>query len=149
MSHRAIQILDALATAVQSDLHSVFKHRMQPVSEEFQELPASILRIGDDSPIDDDGASNLAYIDSVLTVEVEHLVRELDEQAAIEKLLDLRTLTHTKFMAGDRTAGISFVIDIKYAGASAPEIDVQTDKTAGALTSRWLVHYRMNTADPS
>lgn len=150
MSHRVLQILDALATAIEDDLHSVYKHRKEPLSSDGQELPAAIVRLGEDQPVDDDGALNLAFIDSMVAIDVEHMVREPSEDLAIEKLLELRTLVHQKLLAGARDLGLpDFVIDVKYGGAGEPTIDVQTDSSIGSLVSRFLIHYRMNITDPS
>jgi hypothetical protein len=150
MSHRALQILSAAAALVVDDMHSVSEHRKRSHSEDEQELPATVVRLGEDQPIDEDGASSFGILDSVLALEFEHLVKADDEGAAIVKLLELRTLTHQKMLAGARDLGLpDFVIDVKYGGAGEPTIDVQTDSSIGSLVSRFLVHYRMNITDPS
>ncbi len=144
--HRAEQIIDALV-ALMPTTGAAFKHRALTVSDEEQEIPAQSVRMGEDVPLEEDGASNFSFIDSLLTVEIDLLVKEKDVEATISKLMELRTAVHIALMA-DRSLGLTFVIDTRYGGASAPATDVK-DYIVGGLTSRWHIHYRQNVGDPS
>lgn len=150
MSHRAQQVVDAVlaALAANSSLGaSVYAHRALSLSEPDQELPAVSVRYGGDSPMDEDGASNFAYLDSLLELQVVATTRDLDEASVMQALLDMRRQIHITLMA-DRSQGLAFVIDTRYGGAAAPELDTATEYVAGRLEQRWLVHYRMNISDP-
>lgn len=148
MTHRAEQIIDAVVAAIPETAQRVFKHRRDSLSAEEQELPATSVDEGDDVPLDDDGASNIQFLDSMLTVETTAFAEESTEELLKAKLSELRVINHKALMAGDRSLGLDFVIDVKYAGADAPEIERAGEIFAGKRTSRWLVHYRMNITDP-
>lgn len=150
MSHRAQQALDAVAAILAANTSmgaSIYTHRILSVSEADQELPAVSVRYGADTPADDDGALNFAFLDSLLELQIVALASGIDEQAVLAMLLDLRRQIHISLMA-DRSQGLAFVIDTRYGGASAPEIDASTELVRGRLEQRWLVHYRMNISDP-
>jgi hypothetical protein len=144
--HRAEQIIDALV-ALMPSTGAAFKHRVLSLSDEEQEMPAQCVRLGEDKPLDDDGASNFSFIDSLLFVEIDLYAKEIDIEATITKLMQLRTAIHIALMA-DRSLGLSFVIDTRYGGAEAPEAE-QKDYVVGRLTTSWQVHYRQNIGDPS
>lgn len=146
--HRAEQIIDALV-ALQPAATAAFKHRTLSCGAEDVELPASSVRMGRDDPFEEDGASNLAFLDSLLDIEIDLLVQETDEARAIAALMQLRAAQHVAIMA-DRTLGLSnFVIDTRYQGADAPETEPFGEYTSARLTTVWQVHYRMNIGDPS
>lgn len=150
MSHRAEQIIDAIANAIGSFsgyTGEVYKHRAQSLAHEQAELPATSVDFGEDSSVEDDGASNLSFLDSLLTVETTIFVSEAEESDARTKLLDMRRSIHRALMA-DRSLGLVFVIDTRYGGADAPEINAETESMIGRLACRWAVHYRMNITDP-
>lgn len=147
MTHRALQIIDAAAAVIPQTGQRVFVHRVMSLGEGEQEAPAQSVCMGEDNPLDDDGASNLAFLDSLVRIEVVSLVKEADEEAALAKLMEMRTKTHVAFMA-DRSLGLTFVIDTRYAGASKPELELN-DQMCGRQVTNWDVHYRMNISDPS
>jgi hypothetical protein len=152
MSHRAQQIVDAIATELGANASLaavVFTNRILSLSEPDQELPAVSVLYGADVPADADGASNLAFLDSFIQISTIAIVREIDEAAVLTKLLELRRQIHITLMAGDRTQGLAFIIDTRYAGASAPELDGQGAQIAGRLAVNWTVFYRMNINDPA
>ena len=151
MSHRAQQIIDAMAAtlAASSTLASaVYTNRRYSLADTAQELPAVIIDYGADSPMSEFGATNVAFLDSLLEVAVHIVVRADTEQDVLIDLMNRRVAQHIALIA-DRSQGLAFVIDTRYGGASAPDVDVSTDRPAGALTCRWFVHYRMNLSDPS
>jgi hypothetical protein len=146
--HRAEQVIDALVALQPVSDGQRFKNRTLSLSADDLELPAAVVSIGEDSPLDDDGASNLAFLDSLLTADCELVVQASNEEDAASDLMDLRRDQHVAIMA-DRSLGLSFVIDTRYQGASAPEFEQLAEFTAARMTTRWLVHYRMNIADPA
>lgn len=151
MSHRAQQIVEAVVAALQADTAlgaTVYTHRQYSLSEADQELPAVSVRIGSDMPTGEFGPDNFAFIDSVLELVVEISVKAGDEQTAANSLLDLRRRVHIDLMA-DRTQALSFVMDTRYGGATAPDFDVSTDRPVARLETRWGVFYRMNLTDPN
>lgn len=148
MTHRAGQVLDAIV-ALMPPTSKNFKHRVLTLSGDEGELPARSIRMGEDSPVDDgDGMSNFTFIDSRLTIEIDHKLDDPDEQTALERLIEMRRETHVALMADD-TLGLAFVIGTYYGGADAPLRDAEKSLVAGVLTSRWFVHYRSNKADPA
>lgn len=148
MTHRILQIVDRVAALHSADTARVFKNRRQSLSEKEQELPATSIDIGEDTALDDDGASNFSFLDSIATIAVTHRAKADNEEALLAELIRLRTETHVALMA-DRSLGLAFVIDTRYAGAQEPAIDEPNDAIAGSLTSIWRVHYRMNITDPA
>lgn len=149
MSHRVEQIIEAFAALVDANFNgSVYIHRALSLSEEEGELPAISIDFGEDSPLDDDGASNLAFLDSLVSVMATIYTRGSEEIEVRRALMAARTAMHIAIMA-DRTLGLSFVVDTRYGGADEPEINAETEYLAGRLVCRWAVHYRMNITDPS
>jgi hypothetical protein len=152
VTHRAQQVIDAIAAELAANVNlgaSVFTNRVQSLSDPDQELPAVSVVYGSDSPLDASGASNFAFLDSLLAVQTVAFVRELDEQAALARLLELRRQIHITLMASDRSQGLGFVIDTRYAGADAPALDAAGSFVAARLVVSWAVHYRMNISDPA
>lgn len=151
MTHRAQQIVDAAAAilAASSTLEAaVYTHRRHPLSDPDQELPAVIVDYGADVPAGELGVTNVAFIDSLLELTVRIVVKGDTEADVLAAMLDRRVAQHVALMA-DRSLGLGFVIDTRYGGASEPVLDVSLERPAGELACRWLVHYRMNLADPS
>jgi len=151
MTHRAQQIIAATAAALAASSSlgaAVYTHRRLSLSDEDQELPAVSVNYGSDDPLSDLGVTNIAFIDSLLELAVTLVARGDSEQDVLDELLRLRAAQHVALMA-DRSLGLAFVIDTRYGGAAAPDVDVSLNRPAGALTCRWLVHYRMNLSDPN
>lgn len=151
MAHRAEQIIDAVAAALQASATlncAVYTHRAETLSEAEGELPAVSVDFGEDEPLDEDGASNFSFIDSLLSVETTIYLQADDEALLRAALLNRRTAIHIAVMT-DRSFGLAFVIDTRYGGADAPEFAANAETIVGRLVCRWRVHYRMNISDPS
>lgn len=152
MSHRAQQIVDAMAanlapsTAV---LGQIFIHRSLSIAEAANEVPCVAINYGADNPLNALGASNLSFLDSLLEVSITAFAGADSEQALLSTLLDARTLIHKALIGGDRSQGLSFVIDTRYAGLPAPDVGSAAERIFGSLSSNFAVHYRMNMSDPS
>ncbi len=150
MSHRAIEIVDAAAAALAASATLravVFTHRQLTMSADEQEVPAVSVRMGSDTPISDAGVENFTYIDSLLEISVEAYARDVDEVALLTQLVELRRQIHITLQA-DITLGLPYVSDVRYGGALEPALSADAEFMAGSLSSRWLVRYRMNQADP-
>lgn len=144
--HRAEQVLDAIVGILTTaGIQGVGKHRLLEY-ERLTELPAVSVRMGVDQP---PGISNIPIIDSELLVSIVAVVSEATEAEAVTALMALRSSTHIALMA-DRTLGLAFVSDCRYAGALAPEMetDPKAEHIAGRLETQWIVPYRMNLASP-
>jgi hypothetical protein len=148
MSHRADQILEAVAAAVlqqvQAEGVKVFTHRRLTLQDDQDELPAISVDFGEDVPAREE---NTQFIDSILNVEVTGCVAAEDEVELRQMMLHLRRQAHVAITA-DETLGLSFVVNAAYGGAQAPEVDVGGDPLIGTLTAPWLFYYRMNRDDP-
>lgn len=153
MSHRAEQIIDAVVALLQASPsigvspENIFAHRSLSLSEDQGEMPAITVNIGEDSPVSDQGNDNLAFIDSLLTVEIVGYFIAPDEADVKRELFRQRRYAHVALLA-DPTLGLPFVMGTQYGGASKPEIDSSTQQCAGSLEAPWRVPYRMNIADP-
>ena len=150
MSHRAQQIVDAIAAALVANTSlgaSVYTHRMQSLSDEDQELPAVSVTYGADTPVGEGGVENTVFIDSLLEVFVSCFARHSSESELLTSLLELRRQAHIALQANP-AQGLSFVSDTQYAGADAPVVSANGERMDGALSTRWLVRYRMNITDP-
>lgn len=152
MAHRALQVLNQVValhranTSLDADVH---KHRVKPIiSEGDAKKSAVIVRLGADQPIDPSGEANLAFIDDTLELVVVLAVDGDDEEAVIDKLLELRTQSHITLQAS-QTLGLAFVSDCRYQGALAPDVKADAGRVTGVLETNWTVWYRMNLTDPS
>lgn len=151
MTHRAEQIIDAAAAAILEQVQAagtkVYTHRRLSLAEDQDDLPAIVVDFGPDEPDSEFGADNLAFIDSLLTLEITGATTAAEEPELKAALLELRRQVHIALMA-DPQLGLAFVIDTRYGPTEAPDIDTSGELLAGALTSAWQVHYRMNITDP-
>lgn len=150
MSHRAQQIVDAVASLitarVQAEGVHVFTHRRLSLDPEQDEMPAISVDYGEDARAQ---SQTTLAIDSVLSVETTVVVSEPDEFGCRTRLLDLRREIHRAVMAGDRRLGLPvFVVTTSYGGANAPSLFAEGKNIVGELTSTWLVLYRMELNDP-
>jgi hypothetical protein len=154
MTHRADQIIDAVATALQNastalaiPAANIFSHRELSLSDEQGELPAATVNFGEDEPTSEFGADNLAYIDSVLAVTITTFAVGNDEASVRRTLMAQRRQVHVALMS-DQELGLTFIIGPRYGGAAAPEINATTEKVIGSLETTWRYFYRMNITDP-
>lgn len=150
MSHRAQQVIDAMTVNLLAagTLGNVFVNRSLSLSEGNQEVPCVSVNYGDDLPLNELGASNISFLDSLIEVTVTAFNAATDEQTLLDTLLDQRRTIHVALMA-DRSQGLSFVIDTRYGGAVKPEVGSDAERTFGSLATTWRVYYRMNISDPS
>lgn len=147
--HRALQVVNAAKAAIEAVLPaaSVYKHRVLSLSDDEQELPAISVRIGTDTPVADRGQGSMQFIDSMQELLVDIVAKGDSEEDVLDALLALRTDVH-QALQSDVTLGLAFVTDTQYGGASSPDIAIGS-RLVGSLSTRWVVRYRMNYADPN
>lgn len=148
MTHRANQIVEAVASALESRVgpkgHKVFTHRKLSLASEEDQLPAHSVDFGADEP----EAENTSYLDSTLTVKTTAVISAATEQDLRLALLAARREQHRAVMA-DPKQGLAFVITTMYGGAEEPEItEGNYEALVGTLASSWRITYRMNLTDP-
>lgn len=124
----------------------VYTHRRLTLDPDQDELPAITVDYGEDRRAD---SQTLGMIDSLLAVEITAVRAASDEAVLRSGLLDLRTEIHRAVMANPRFGIPDVVVSTYYNGATAPEFNVEGEQLIGALTSTWLVHYRMELSDPA
>ena len=151
MTHRACQIIDAVADAIKSTVPSninVYAHRRESLAEDQDELPAISVDFGEDEPIGDDGSDKLdGTITSLLTVNVSGLASDIEESLLRRSLLQLRTHAHVAIKR-NKDLGLPFVLDTHYGGANPPDVNVEGDTLIGELTSVWGVRYELRLDTP-
>lgn len=147
MAHRAEQIVDAARTLLDASatLGALYRNRKLSLNVAEAELPCTTVNVGDDEPVSDLGADNFAFVDSLLSLDVIHVVSGATEDAIVDSLMTMRAAAYAVLMA-DRTLGLAFVIDTRYGGATAPEISDEGGTLCGRLATSWTVHYRMTTS---
>lgn len=151
MTHRANQIVDAAVAAIRNQVQAagtkVFAMRTLSLADDQDELPAIVVDFGSDEPIGENGASNLAFFDSLLTLEITGATTADDEPELKAALLELRRQAHIAMRAAPQF-GLAFVVDTLPGPTDAPEVEAGGDRLAGALSSAWQIYYRMNLNDP-
>lgn len=149
MTHRAAQIIDAIASLVRarvepSGVH-VYTHRRESLSAEQDELPAVSVDAGDEEPGE---FQPLRGITSVLDLVFTAVAKAPSEPELRVALFDLRDATD-QFMGEQMDSqsqakfGLSFVYGIGYGGATKPEVSTEGGSFAGSITSTWKIGYRL------
>ena len=156
MTHRADQIIEAAAEAIDSwtpSIVRVFTHRRESLAEDHDELPAISVDFGEDEPFDaadvSDGGAFLmdGTFQSLLTLNITGAALARDEPELRRELLKLRTYVHIGIRRHP-TLSLPFVIDTHYGGANTPIVDTSGDIIVGELTAPWGVRYEMNPDSP-
>lgn len=148
MTHRAEQVLDAVASLVRARVEAsgvkVYTHRRLTLDPEQDDLPAISIDYGEDRRAE---SQYVDQIDSVLEVQCTAVVVDPEEKPLRQKLLELRREIHQAVMA-DTRLGLEFVVTTAYGGASAPAVEADGEQLVGELQSTWLVAYSTSTTDP-
>lgn len=148
MSHRAQQIVDAIAalitTQVQAAGVKVYTHRRLMLDPEQDELEAVSVDYGTDTA-DDTSSSGIYWSLSVIATAVFVSAEEFSVRAG---LLQLRKDIHRAILANPAagmpwkiTLGLPFVINVLPINAQEPEIGTSGEKLVGALSSEYRVIY--------
>lgn len=151
MTHAVDQILAAFVTtlvnAATSAGNNVFRGRVLPLDVADGELPAILVHMAEDTPLEHRKLANSKYLDSAVTIVTRAIVRE-DTTTLDNALLALRTAIHQALMATP-TLGLGFVIYTWPTGAQNPDITAEGDFETGELPIVWIVQYRTNLTDPT
>lgn len=147
--HKAGQIVERVVVILGARVgpkgSKVYGHRRLSLSLEQDELSAHSVDYGEDRAAEQRFTQML---DSVLAVQTTAMVACPTEKEVREALLDMRRQQHIAIMADQRLGLPNFVVTTRYGGAEPPEIAVDGEFIVGALTSTWLIHYRMELNDP-
>lgn len=151
MTHRADQILEAVADAIRSVVDStvnVYVHRRDSLSDGESELPAISVDYGTDDAIGDGEDAFLldGTIESLLTVNLTAAAVATDSPELRRKLLELRTLGHRGIRR--QVQLLPFVKGTHYGGANEPDVNTEGEQIVGELTSPWFVRYEMDPDNP-
>ncbi len=140
---RAEQILDAIVTNLTAGLtETVSRDRLNPPA-----VPSVSVSMGPDDPTEEFGSSNLAFIDSVLTVYVDCYVKTSAEPIT-KALNEIRKSVHIQMMENN-TQGLAFVISTRPGGAESHDLDQEGETPAGSMRTIWDIHYRSSLLDAS
>jgi hypothetical protein len=151
MTHRADQIIDAIESRLLASttlaVSGVFAHRSLSLAEDQGELPAVTVNCGADEPAEEYTLLG-GEIGSQLEVLTVAYCVGITEPEVKRELLRLRMEAH-KAIDMTEVLDLDFVVKVEYGGATAPEIDSESQVIAGSQESRWLITYVMNPDDPS
>jgi len=148
--HRAQQIVNAITTehiANGAWQNRVLKQQALTLDAET-ELPAALIYLRPDDPTSEFGNSNMAFIDSLLSLSIVLIAEASTESALLDSLMSYRATSHIVMMA-DQFHGLAFVSGQRYRGADQPLIDMVGQRLIGRLETKWAIDYRMNYADPN
>lgn len=150
MAHPVQRIVEAITTRLQAAIPEyatrIYKYRTASLNDMDGELPAIVIRAGGDDPLA--GASDFNNLGSLLTVFVAVTEQGVVEEEVVNALLDLRVRIHSALMV-PHALGLSYVIEVGYAGAADLREDSNGEQFVKELTTRWQVAYRMNRIDPT
>lgn len=141
MSHRAKQILDAVAAklaALPTTGANVFVSRAYVLDT----APALTIALGDDEP----QQYLPGQIESLLTVVVSIYVKA-DGGQIDDVLLQIRREVHQALMA-DTTLGLPFVIDCLPGPMAEPQIHAEAETPTASADTTWRIRYRHSLTDP-
>ena len=144
MATRVETLLDTLATKLLADAAitagSVYNSRSAAFSD--TELPAYNLTIGQDVPLDDLGAANVAFIDWAQIIYVDCYAKSV--AAEIDTVfLTMRRNVHRALMA-DPTQGLNFVWTTIPQGGEQPVIDSSGEQKTMVYRLNW--EFRLRTS---
>lgn len=150
--HRAGQIVERVVSLLDARVgpmgSKVYGHRRLSLSLEQDELSAHSVDYGEDRVAEQRFTQ---ILDSELAVQTTAMVAKPTEVEVRQALLEMRRDQHIAIMADQRLGfgAQGFVVTTRYGGSDAPELAVDGEFIVGALTSTWLVHYRMELTDPA
>ena len=146
MPLRAEQIMMAVEstlTGLTTTGANVFRGRVHGL--EATEVPALALYQGVDTPLGEEGFSNLAYLDSELLVKVTAHVKSSSQTETI--LNKIRREVHVALMA-DYTQGLSFVLQTLPRGTAEPLLLGGGETPTASMDMYWGIQYRSSISDP-
>ena len=147
MATRVEQLIDALVTTLEGDaaITPGTVHRSRAAAFADTELPAYNILIGQDVPLDDLGASNVAFIDWAQIIYVDCYAKSIAAQID-NVFLDMRRNVHRALMA-DATQGLNFVWTTIPQGAEQPVIDNSGEQKTMVYRTNWEFRLRTSISD--
>ena len=147
MATRYETLIDALVTNISAeagvDPAKVFRNRVQMFDD--SELPAYVVVLGADAPLNELGPDNLAFIDWELIVFVDCYLRTV-ATSPDQEFLDMRARVHRALMA-DVFQGLSYILTTIPAGADEPVIDNEGERKNSVYRTNWVFRVRTSLAD--
>lgn len=143
--HPVSEIADAFVSALVNATPAganVYRDR-EPALDVREELPAIVVRIGEDDPVDDQVITKWR---SDVRINVD-LYATAAEESLSAALLELRLQTHKRIMTL-APFGLRSIVRVLPGGAEEV-LRVEGAGTAGALRCAWFVRYQHSLADPS
>lgn len=148
MTHRAQQIIDAVAALVRARVEpsgvKVFTHRRLSLDPEQDELPAISVDYGDLTVDDKDPEED--YFDCTLAVMTTAVAVNAEESLLRNQLLAMTVEAQAAINAVP-LLGLNFVNDTILIGWATPEVGQTDEFLAGSLTSSWQIKFRMQFED--
>ncbi len=147
MATRIETLVDSLVTSLEADAAitpgSVYRSRTNALSN--NELPAYILWVGADVPLNDLGPDNLAFIDWAQSIFIDCMAKSIatDVQAVF---LQMRAAVHRSLMA-DVTQGLNFVTNTIPLGAEDPVLDSVAEQKTMVYRTNWEFRLRTSIDD--
>ncbi len=147
MATRYETLIDAVIVNIQAeagvDSTKVYRNRVQAIND--TELPAYVIALGPDQPLNELGPDNLAFIDWEVFLFVDLFIRTV-AASPDQEFLDMRARVHRALMA-DHTQGLSFVMTTIPAGADEPIIDDEGERKSAVYRTNWVFRVRTSLAD--
>jgi len=144
--HRAEQILAAVLTNVTGLTSTGTRVARDRIDEVNCDSGAVLgVEMGADNVLEGSD-KNMAFIDSSLDVEIDVYVKT---NSGLTTALNLSRKEVHIALYTDYTQGLSFVVDTRYTGASAPESSGDAEKPVTKQRLTYEIHYRHSIADPS
>ncbi len=153
MTHRAEQIVEAVATAIRARLGPkgwhVYTHRADTLDPEQDEMPAISVDIGPLS-VDDGEDVDVDWLDCTLSMPILVMQSGTDEKSVRASLFDGVSQIQIALKA-DISLGLSpdFIVALSVLGWDEPAIDAGVSPLVGNLQSNWAVKFRMHKEDPT
>ncbi len=147
MATRYETLIDALIVSIQAepgvDSTKVFRNRIQALND--TELPAYVVALGQDQPLNELGPDNLSFIDWELLIFVDLFLRTV-AASPDQEFLDMRARVHRALMA-DVTQGLTYVLTTIPSGADEPIIDDEGERKSAVYRTNWVFRVRTSIAD--
>lgn len=147
MATRVETLIDTLVTTLEADAAitagSVYRSRVDPFPD--TDLPAYNIEIGPDTPLNELGPDNLAFIDWSQAIFIDLYAKSIAAQID-DVFLDMRAFVHRAIMA-DVTQGLSFVLNTIPLGGEEPVLDTSAEQKTMVYRTGWEFRIRTSIDD--
>ena len=147
MATRIEQLIDQVITNLEADagITAGSVHRNRAADFNDTELPGYNVVLGPDTPINELGPANVAFIDWQNAIFIDCYIRSIAANAD-STFLDMRRNIHRALMA-DVTQTLSFVMTTIPSGAEEPLIDDAGDRKSLIYRTNWIFWLRTSIDD--